>query len=138
MREIFTLSAFETSVGPFFDALLRRKAGLVLNVRLRNTNQLCGFTKQKGLEYLISRITGAGYVHDLRFAPTHELLKLYQGHLIDRNEYRKQYVMLMHSRGAGRTFQSTYGAYFSVCILGAATKKRRSYSEALVQLLTDK
>lgn len=138
MPEIFTLSAFETSAGPFFDALLSRKAGLVLDVRLKNTNQLCGFTKQKDLEYLIPRITGADYVHDLRFAPTPELLKLYQGHLIGWEEYRKQYEMLMHSHDVGWIFQNTYGAYSSVCILGAATKKRRSHSEALIQLLTGK
>lgn len=138
MPEIFTLSAFETSAGPFFNALLSRKAGLVLDVRLKNTNQLCGFTKQKDLEYLIPRITGANYVHDLRFAPTPELLKLYQAQLIDWEEYRKQYEMLIHSRGAEQIFQSTYGAYSCVCILGAATKKRRSHSEALKQLLTNK
>lgn len=68
---------------PFFNALLNRKAGLVLDVRLKNTNQLCGFTKQKDLEYLIPQITGADYVHDLRFAPTPKLLKFYQAQLID-------------------------------------------------------
>jgi hypothetical protein len=140
MPDIFTLSAYETSAEQFFDALLCRKADLVLDVRLKNTNQLCGFTRQKDLEYLIPQITGAAYVHDLRFAPTPELLDRYRKHWnwIGWEEYREQYDALMRKRGAEFAFRSSYGTYSAVCILGTATKKRRSHSEALVELLTDK
>lgn len=138
MPDIFMLSAYETSAEQFFDSLLSHSTDLVLDVRLKNTNQLCGFTKQKDLEYLIPKITGAEYVHDLRFAPTPELLDRYLKHWINWEDYREQYNALMEQRGSESIFRSSYGMYSSICILGTATKKRKSHSEALVQILTNK
>lgn len=131
------LSAYETSAEQFFNSLLSHSTDLVLDVRLKNTNQLCGFTKQKDLEYLIAKITGAEYVHDLRFAPTPELLDRYLKHWINWEDYREQYNALMEQRGSESIFRSSYGMYSSICILGTATKKRKSHSEALVQILTN-
>lgn len=138
MPDIFMLSAYETSAEQFFDSLLSHSTDLLLDVRLKNTNQLCGFTKQKDLEYLIPKITGAEYVHDLRFAPTPELLDRYLKHWINWEDYREQYNALMEQRGSESIFRSSYGMYSSICILGTATKKRKSHSEALVQILTNK
>lgn len=135
MAEIFDLSAFGTSAEQFFTTLKRRGTDLVLDVRLRNSNQLCGFTKEKDLAYLVPEITGAAYRHDLVFAPSPELLGAYQRGSIGWDEYRRRYLEEMRGAGARDYFGATYGAFRRVCVLGTATPKRRSHSEALVGLL---
>ena len=137
MQTIFTLSAYETSAEEFFEELRRKDASLVLDVRLKNSNQLCGFTKRKDLEYLVPRLTGAKYVHDLRFAPTPELLEGYLSRWIGWEEYAEAYRALLEGRGALSAFRADYGASPVVCLLGTATKKRRSHSEALQSMLTE-
>lgn len=133
--ELFTLSAYETSAEAFFQALQEHGADLVLDVRLRNTNQLCGFTKEKDLAYFVPRITGAKYIHDLRLAPYPALLSAYQNHNIDWTRYREGYLEQMKASHAAAYFYQHYGKFAHVCILGTATKKRRGHSEALVDYL---
>lgn len=133
---IFTLSAYETSAEDFFGALRAQKCDLVLDVRLKNTSQLCGFTKKKDLTYLVPQITGACYIHDEGFAPTDDLLDRYLKKHIDWDAYSAEYLKLIEARGGRQRFESLYGAYRSICLLGTATKKRRSHAEALAGLLT--
>ncbi|MGN1023019.1 MAG: hypothetical protein ACI4OJ_05945, partial [Lachnospiraceae bacterium] len=61
--EFFTLSAYETSAEAFFTALKDHHTDLVLDIRLHNSNQLCGFTKERDLAYLVPALTGADYIH---------------------------------------------------------------------------
>ncbi len=135
MPEFFELSAYQTSAKDFFETLKAHNADLVLDVRLKNSNQLCGFTKRKDLEYLVPQLTGAAYVHDLTFAPSPDLLDSYIHHRIDWNEYKNKYLEQMADVDAVAHFKKEYSKYKHVCILGTATKKRRSHSEALSELL---
>lgn len=129
--KVATISAYETTAGKFFEGLKAVKADLVLDVRLKNTNQLCGFTKRDDLAYFVPRLTGAHYVHDPRFAPTPELLARYVAHQLDFDGYAAEYGKLLSARKAMAAFRKDYGAFQSIVILGAATRKRRSHAEAL-------
>jgi hypothetical protein len=133
--ELFTLSAYETSAEAFFRALQEHHADLVLDVRLRNSNQLCGFTKERDLAYFVPLITGAKYFHDLRLAPYPALLSSYQKHTIDWARYRDGYLKQMKDADTAAYFYQQYGRFAHVCLLGTATKKRRSHSEALLEYL---
>ena len=64
MQQLYTLSAYETAAADFFARLTAEKTDLVLDVRLKNSSQLCGFTKEKDLAFFVPRLTGARYVHD--------------------------------------------------------------------------
>jgi len=136
--KLYTLSAYETSAQDFFESLRENKIDLVLDVRLKNSNQLCGFTKRKDLEYLIPAITGAAYVHDLRFAPDDVLLERYLHKWCSWQEYSETYQAQMRKNKIPALFKALYGSYKNICILGTATKKRRSHSEALEELLSKK
>lgn len=135
MQNIFLLSAYEIKAKDFFEKLLFEKADLVLDVRLRNTNQLCGFTKENDLSFFIPQLTGAVYIHDLEFAPTKELLNMYMKRNITWEQYAEQYEKLMAERDVAARYRNKYGKYHSVCLLGTGTKKRRSHNEALVKIL---
>lgn len=136
MGRVFTMSAYQTSAREFFERLEREGAQLLLDVRLKNTNQLAGFTKKRDLEYLVPRITGARYEHNLVFAPEPDLLDDYLKGRIGFDEYARRYEGLMGERGALRVFHDLYGGFGTVALLGTATRKRRSHAEVLERLLT--
>ena len=118
--KINVLSAYQTTAEEFFNKILGWKATLVLDIRLKNTNQLSGFTKQEDLEYFTHVIAHADYVHDVEYSPTKSLLDAYLDAGMPYEEYFKK-----------------YGSYDSIAIVGTATKKRHSHAEELLKLLKE-
>lgn len=138
MREIgtlFEISAYETSASDFFGKILQNHADLVLDVRLKNESQLCGFTKKKDLAYFVPAICGAAYIHDRFFTPEPELLDLYLHGWIHWEDYAQRYRASMEAQNASAYFKEHYGRYCRVCLIGTTTRKRRSHSEVLMELL---
>lgn len=133
--EIFTLSAFETSAEEFFETLKSHHTDLLLDVRLHNTNQLCGFTKSKDLAYFTNAIVGAEYIHDTMFAPDEEAFKAYRSKTMTWDAFQQAYRRRIEAFNAPEYFRENYGEYEHICILGAGTRKRRSHVEILPGML---
>lgn len=133
--QINVLSAYQTDAEDFFNKIISWKADLVLDVRLKNTNQLAGFTKQEDLAYFTRVIAHATYVHDVGYSPSKTLLDEYLDHKIAYEEYFAEYKEELESRGAIPAFFEKYGRYDSIAIVGTATDKRRSHAEELKVLL---
>lgn len=74
---IHTISAYETSAEEFFKRLVDWKVDLVVDTRLKNTNQLAGFTKRDDLAYFVEELVHARYVHDKLFAPAPTMMERY-------------------------------------------------------------
>lgn len=134
---VFAMSAYQTSAEEFFDRLQEEGADLVLDVRLKNTNQLAGFTKRRDLEFFVHRILGIDYVYDKMFAPEPSTLDDYLKKRIDFDEYARRYERVMDDRGAIEAFHRLYGHYGCVALVGTATRQRRSHTEVLARLLAD-
>ncbi|OUO90831.1 hypothetical protein B5F40_05030 [Gordonibacter sp. An230] len=133
--DIHTISAYETSAERFFGRLEEWGADLVLDARLRNTNQLAGFTKRDDLAFFVSRVAHARYVHDTLFAPAPTMFERYLNGNIDWDAFADAYREDIREREAVPRFYDRYGEYKSVCLLGTATHKRRSHVEVLQQML---
>lgn len=135
--KINVLSAYQTTAEEFFNKILGWKATLVLDIRLRNTNQLSGFTKQEDLEYFTHVIAHADYVHDVEYSPTKSLLDAYLDAGMPYEEYFKKYAAELKADNAIPDFFKKYGSYDSIAIVGTATKKRPSHAEELLKLLKE-
>lgn len=133
--KIDVLSAYQTTAEEFFEKIIGWKADLVLDVRLKNTNQLAGFTKQEDLEYFTHVIAHADYAHDVEYAPSKTLLDSYLDDGLPYEDYFAAYKKEMDERGAIPEFFKKYGQYDSIAIVGTATKKRHSHAEELKLLL---
>lgn len=131
MQKIYRLSAYETTAAEFFQRVAAEETDLVLDVRLNNSSQLCGFTKKKDLEFFVPKLSGAKYVHDLLFAPDKGLLELYTKKRIGWEEYSDAYDLLLDKRKAMAIYAKKYKDFACVCLLGTQTKKRRSHNEVL-------
>lgn len=133
--QINVLSAYQTTAQEFFGKIIGWKADLVLDVRLKNTNQLSGFTKQEDLEYFTHVIAHADYVHDVEYSPSKTLLDSYLDDGMPYEEYFAEYKKELEERNAIPEFFKKYGKYTSIAIVGTATKKRHSHAEELKKLL---
>jgi uncharacterized protein (DUF488 family) len=96
--EIYTIGFTKKSAQEFFDAL--RKAGirLLIDVRLNNSSQLAGFTKQDDLVFFLKEICGAEYTHEPTLAPTKEILDDYKKKKITWEDYERRFSILMNER----------------------------------------
>jgi len=78
MAIIFTIGFTKKSLRDFVETLRRAGVKRVVDVRLRNTSQLAGWSKQPDFAYLLEAGFGVAYEHRPEFAPTGELLDAYK------------------------------------------------------------
>jgi uncharacterized protein (DUF488 family) len=78
MKRIYTIGFTRKTLQEFIERL--RAAGVreVIDLRLRNTSQLAGWSKSPDFAYLLTAGFGFGYEHHPEFAPTDELLDGYK------------------------------------------------------------
>ena len=78
MKTIYTIGFTRKTLQQFIERL--REAGVrgVIDIRLRNTSQLAGWSKYPDVAYLLTVGFGISYEHHPEFAPTGELLDMYR------------------------------------------------------------
>ena len=76
--DIYSIGFTHKSAGEFFETLKANGIERLLDVRLSNTSQLAGFTKQADLAYFLKQICGAEYEHEPLLAPSEELFRAYR------------------------------------------------------------
>ena len=75
---IYTIGFTKKSLREFIETLRAADVRCVIDVRLRNTSQLAGWSKQPDFEYLLTNGFGIAYEHHPEFAPTGEMLDEYK------------------------------------------------------------
>ena len=90
----------------FFEILEKNKVRKIIDIRLNNTNQLCGFTKKRDLEFFLKKISNIQYEHILEFAPTKEILDGFKKKKITWNDYEREYKILLEKREIKNKYQN--------------------------------
>jgi uncharacterized protein (DUF488 family) len=101
--EICTVGFTKRSAADFFGALETAGVERVIDVRLNNRSQLAGFTKASDFPFLLERILGADYHHELLLAPEAEMLKAYRARELPWGSYEAEYLDLLRARDVGST-----------------------------------
>lgn len=96
--KIYTIGYTKKSAEEFFGALEEHGIERVVDVRLKNTSQLAGFTKKQDLEYFLDRISGIEYCHLDFLAPSAELMKVYKESGEDWDLYVREFSKLLSER----------------------------------------
>jgi uncharacterized protein (DUF488 family) len=78
MTTIFTIGFTKKSLRDFVETLRAAGVKRVVDVRLRNTSQLAGWSKQPDFAYMLEVGFGIAYEHHPEFAPSGELLDAYK------------------------------------------------------------
>ena len=76
--EVFTIGFTQTTAADFFGKLRRYGIRRLVDVRLNNISQLAAFAKRDDLAYFLKELCGAEYLHEIRLAPTQEMLDAYK------------------------------------------------------------
>ncbi|HEM61249.1 MAG TPA: DUF488 domain-containing protein [Chloroflexi bacterium] len=96
--KIYTIGYTKKSAEEFFGALEEHGIERVVDIRLKNTSQLAGFTKKQDLEYFLHRISGIEYCHLDFLAPSAELMKGYKESGEDWDLYVREFSKLLSER----------------------------------------
>lgn len=97
--EVYTIGFTEKSAEEFFERLKQAGIRRLLDVRLRNSSQLAGFSKRDDLRYFLNTICDIEYVHEPLLAPTPEILDAYKKSKGSWAEYEVLFRRLMEERG---------------------------------------
>ncbi len=74
MATLYTIGFTKRNARDFFTTLQNNGITTVIDIRINNTSQLSGYTKKEDLEYFLWEIAHIKYIHDVRLAPTKEML----------------------------------------------------------------
>ena len=96
--EVYTIGFTKRSAASFFGALRAKGIRRLIDVRLNNSSQLAGFTKQEDLRYFLRELCGADYLHEPMLAPTVEILNSYKKNGAEWSEYERRFLALMDDR----------------------------------------
>ncbi|MCX5975308.1 MAG: DUF488 domain-containing protein [Coprothermobacterota bacterium] len=97
--EIFTIGFTHKSAEEFFGLLTGAGIRHLLDIRLHNSSQLSGFTKQADLAYFLREICAASYERQPSLAPTAEILNAYRQDK-DWEAYEHRFHALLCTRRA--------------------------------------
>jgi uncharacterized protein (DUF488 family) len=96
--DIYSIGFTHKSASEFFETLKANGIERLLDVRLSNTSQLAGFTKQADLQYFLKMICGAAYEHEPLLAPSEELFRAYRKEGGSWDALVKGYLKLLKER----------------------------------------
>lgn len=95
---IFTIGFTERTAESFFETLKKNGVKRLIDIRLNNKSQLSGFAKGEDLKYFCKEILNIEYIHEVRFAPTKDLLDSYRKKNVTWEDYTKVYNKLLEDR----------------------------------------
>ena len=98
MAAIYTIGFTKKSLREFIEVLRAAGVRRVVDVRLRNTSQLAGWSKQPNFGYLLEEGFGIAYEHRPEFAPSPEILDAYKKEGGDWASYEVRFNRLLDER----------------------------------------
>jgi len=117
-RILYTIGYQRKSLATFIGQLQDAGVDAVIDIRLRNTSHLAGYTKRDTLAFLLSEGFGIAYEHHPELAPTPELLDGYHDDG-DWPAYEAAFIPLMVERAAEEVGREVLARYGSPCLLCA-------------------
>ncbi len=118
MPTLYTIGYKGKPLREFIAQLRRARIDAVIDVRLRNTSHLLGYTKRDDLSFLLTEGFDIAYEHCPDLAPSPEILGTYRQ---DRDwcRYVAQFRPLLADRPATAIGQRILGQYAAPCLLCA-------------------
>lgn len=120
--KIFTIGFTKKSAEKFFNLLTDNYVNTVLDIRVNNSSQLAGFTKGNDLSFFLKTICGIDYIHDIKLAPTKDLLDKYKAKAITWNGYIEEFNQSMKERQIEKHIVDNYSNKDNICLLCSEEK----------------
>jgi uncharacterized protein (DUF488 family) len=112
----YTIGYKGKPLSAFIDQLREAGVDAVIDVRLRNTSHLAGYTKRDDLAFLLREGFGIAYEHHPELAPTLEIFRDYREDQ-DWEAYETRFLPLLAERAAESVGQEITARYQAPCLL---------------------
>lgn len=129
---VYTIGFTKKSAAEFFTLLKENGVRTLLDIRLNNSNQLAGFTKQQDLEYFTKALLGIPYVHDPRFAPEAETIRAYRNGKGSYEAFRKEFLRTLEERKIQEVIRKEYSGNLDCSCLLCSEKDPDSCHRKIV------
>ena len=126
MSSIYTIGYQRKPLSIFMRQLRNAGADAIIDIRLRNTSHLLGYTKQDTLDFLLREGFDIAYEHHPELAPTPEILDAYRDDG-DWAAYAARFVPLLRERVAEHVGREIMTRYRSPCLLCAEPTAERCH-----------
>lgn len=118
MRPVYTIGYQRKPLSTFINQLRDAEVDVVIDIRLRNTSHLLGYTKQDTLDFLLREGFAIGYEHHPELAPTSEILDAYREDA-DWAAYQVHFRPLLKERAVEQVGQQILARHRAPCLLCA-------------------
>jgi uncharacterized protein (DUF488 family) len=118
MPTVYTIGYRHKPLTTFIGQLREAGVDAVMDVRLRNTSHLAGYTKRDDLAFLLREGFGIAYEHHPELAPTPEILDAYRDDK-DWAAYEARFLPLLEERSAEEVGRDILTRYSTPCVLCA-------------------
>jgi len=118
MPTVYTIGYQRKPLATFIGQLRDAGVDAVIDVRLRNTSHLAGYTKRDDLAFLLREGFGIAYEHHPELAPTPAILDAYRDNQ-DWAAYEFRFLPLLEERAAESVGRGIMARYRTPCLLCA-------------------
>ncbi len=118
MPAVYTIGYRRKPLATFIGQLREAGVDAVIDVRLRNTSHLAGYTKRDDLAFLLREGFGIAYEHHPELAPTREILDAYRDDQ-DWAAYESHFLPLLVERVTESVGREIIARYRAPCLLCA-------------------
>jgi uncharacterized protein (DUF488 family) len=133
MTTIYTIGFTRKTLQEFIERLRAAGVRKVIDIRLRNTSQLAGWSKYPDVAYLLTVGFGLNYEHHPEFAPTAELLDNYRK-TRDWPAYEDRFNLLLADRLPERQAQALLTEE-AMCLLCTEPQADRCHRRLVAEYL---
>lgn len=118
MTCLYTIGYQRKPLATFIGQLREAGVDAVIDVRLRNTSHLAGYTKQDTLDFLLREGFDIAYEHHPELAPMPEIFDAYREDQ-DWVTYEAHFMQLLEQRVAEEVGRAILARYCAPCLLCA-------------------
>ena len=132
----FTIGHSKTSAREFFGKLSNAGVRRVIDVRLKNTSAMVGYTQKDDLAYLLESFAGIHYVLAPELSPDEGLLRDYKKMDLPLADFERRFLALMKARIIEKKVDPAL--LENTCLLCAEKLPHRCHRRLILEYLEDK
>jgi uncharacterized protein (DUF488 family) len=132
MSTIYTIGYKGKPLRAFIGQLRQAGIDAVIDIRLRNTSHLLGYTKRDDLAFLLEEGFGIAFEHRPDLAPTKEILRAYREDG-DWAAYEARFCPLLSERSAKEAGRDILSRYEAPCLLCAEPTAERCHRRLVAE-----
>jgi len=125
MATLYTIGYHGKPLAAFIRELQAAGVDAVIDIRLRNTSHLAGYTKRDDLAFLLQEGFGIAYEHHPELAPSEDILAAYRADQ-DWEAYMARFAPLLTAQVA-KVGREILGRYRAPCLLCAEPGPERCH-----------